>query len=154
MLKTPQKFEIGTLPNMTSSRPRDRVTWGHHDVRNILIHCKSFYIYRGTRNQWNTNEIVSESNNNAQILLSVHKKFEKKSMPKAFHKMALTQQVGMIFYWNFQWTHKTKFCSVKKMGRPSTCPDFLLFQKKLWGVVFTLPPFRIGLTRIYIRLTH
>ena len=35
------------------------------------------------------NEIVSESNNKAQILLS---------MPKAFHKMAVTRQVGMIFY--------------------------------------------------------
>ena len=26
LLKTLQEFEIGTLPNMTSSRPRDRVT--------------------------------------------------------------------------------------------------------------------------------
>ena len=42
------------------------------------------------RNQYkNTNEIVSESKNKAEILLSVHKKFEKKSMLKAICKMAV-----------------------------------------------------------------
>ena len=44
------------------------------------------------------NEIVSKSNKKAEILLSVHKKFEKKSMPKTFHRVAVTRQVGMIFY--------------------------------------------------------
>ena len=102
LLKTLQKFEKETLPNTTSSRPSDWVTWDHHEVRNMLIHCKSFYIYGGTRHQYkNVNEIISESSNSAQILLSMHKKFEEKSTGKAFHKMAVTWQVGIIFYWNF-----------------------------------------------------
>ena len=28
-------------------------------------------------------------------------------------------------------TRKPKFCSVRKMGRPSACTDFLLFPKKI-----------------------
>ena len=38
-------------------------------------------------------------------------------MPRAFQRMAVTQQVGMIFYWNFNlWKNKTEFKMPKMSG--------------------------------------
>lgn len=38
-------------------------------------------------------------------------------MPRAFQRMAVTQHVGMIFYWNFDlWKNKTEFKMPKMSG--------------------------------------
>ena len=38
-------------------------------------------------------------------------------MPRAFQKMAVTQQAGMIFYWKFDlWKKKTEFKMPKMSG--------------------------------------
>ena len=99
-------------------------------------------MYGGTRNQYkNTNEIVSESNNNAQILLSVDKKFEKKIHVKGISQNGCNSASRHDFVLKFSVNTQNQIFFSEKNGQAFDLPRFFTISKKILEDNFYLPPY-------------
>ena len=109
-------------------------------------------MYGGTRNQYkNTNEIVSESNNNAQILLSVDKKFEKKIHVKGISENGCNSTSRHDFVLKFSVNTQNQILFSEKNGQAFDLPRFFTISKKILEDNFYLPPIQ---SRVKKRLKH